>query len=185
MFKALSLVTSTTQVHARVHKVWKTNRHYLTSLIFWHGLLYYIKFLLLKIVKKFYFIENCMSKYRAAVKITNYCYHNPHWVKLLQTVSAFVLAACVLLVHFLTCALGQHWPTECVWLSWSHTRSRDQHSKAMNWLFRTAYPLSASSHIHVARACNYVKFKTGRNLSPVLKIVTHAAQLCIDIGYCC
>ena len=35
------------------------------------------------------------------------------------------------------------------------------------------------------RVCNSVKFETSRNLLQVLKIVTHTAQLCVDIRHCC
>ena len=35
------------------------------------------------------------------------------------------------------------------------------------------------------RPCNFVKVETGRNLPPVLKIVTHTVQLCVDMSHCC
>ena len=35
------------------------------------------------------------------------------------------------------------------------------------------------------RACNYIKFESGWNLPPVLKIVTRTAELLIDISNCC
>ena len=33
------------------------------------------------------------------------------------------------------------------------------------------------------RTCNYVEFKTSRNLPPVLKIVAQTVRLCVDIRY--
>ena len=43
---------------------------------------------------------------------------------------------------------------------------------------------SAQEQVARVRVCNYVKFKSGRNLLPVLKIVTHPARVhCMDISY--
>ena len=44
---------------------------------------------------------------------------------------------------------------------------------------------SAQERAARVRACIYVKFKIGRNLLPVLKIITRTAQLHVDISHCC
>ena len=38
------------------------------------------------------------------------------------------------------------------------------------------YNIGASKSVAWVRACNLVKFETGRNLPPVLKIVTHSVH---------
>ena len=58
--------------------------------------------------------------------------------------------------------------------------------------FMPQWPLRrGKKHFHLqawvarVRVCNYVKFETGLNLLPVLKIVTSCHMLCVDIGNCC
>jgi len=89
----------------------------------------------------------------------------------------------------LQCASQWHSLCCCEWSPSQHKEIAIIIIQQLNLYTKHHFSLSSSKSTEEqaarVRVCNYIKFETGQKLRPLLKIVTHTAQLCRDVGDCC